>query len=66
MGAPVLDLLPSVRDKDPPSLWVSPGDAHPNAAANIEYAKAIGRALAIDFPDLFEPPVSASSSGPIQ
>jgi lysophospholipase L1-like esterase len=59
-GAPFLDLLPSVRDKDPASLWVSPGDAHPNATANVEYAKLLDRALVTYFPELFQAPVSAS------
>jgi hypothetical protein len=65
-GAPFLDLLPGVRDKDPASLWVSPGDAHPNATANVEYAKMLERSLIANFPDLFAAPVSASTLGPVQ
>jgi lysophospholipase L1-like esterase len=32
-GVPVLDLNGAFRRHDPKSLWVSPGDAHPNATA---------------------------------
>lgn len=61
-GVPFVDLLPSVQDRDPASLWVSPGDAHPNAVANTEYAKTLARALRANFPDLFNGPLSAARS----
>jgi lysophospholipase L1-like esterase len=61
-GVPFVDLLPSVQDKDPASLWVSPGDAHPNAVANTEYAMTLARALRANFPNLFSGPMSASRS----
>jgi lysophospholipase L1-like esterase len=59
---PFVDLLPSVQDSDPASLWVSPGDAHPNAVANTEYAKTLERALRAQFPALFDGPRSAVKS----
>ena len=33
-----VDLFPSVAGEDPQSLWVHPLDAHPNAAANANFA----------------------------
>lgn len=41
-----LDLLPSVQDRQPMSLWVSPTDAHPNRVANKIYSKVINEKLA--------------------
>lgn len=38
---PVIDLLPAFHGVEPRSLWVSPGDAHPNERAHA----IIGRAL---------------------
>jgi lysophospholipase L1-like esterase len=44
---PYLDLLPAFSSyDDPKSLWVSPFDAHPNAAANRRAAQEILRAFA--------------------
>jgi len=65
-GAPFVDLLPSVQDKHPPSMWVSSTDAHPNALANTEYAKTLRRELGASFPDLFGEPLSAATSEPTQ
>lgn len=42
---PFIDLLASVRDADPPSLWVTPTDAHPNARAAERYAGLLAREL---------------------
>lgn len=50
---PFVDLLPSVSDLDPESLWVSPTDAHPNAIANERFAGALLKGLQDSFPDLF-------------
>ena len=52
-GAPFIDLLPAVQDKEPDSLWVSPGDAHPNAIANHEYARVIAAKLKELYPALY-------------
>ena len=44
---PYLDLLPAFSTyEDPKSLWVSPFDAHPNAAANTRAAQEILRRFA--------------------
>ena len=61
-GVPFVDLLPSVSDKQPKSLWVSANDAHPNARANIEYAKTLRRELSARFPDLFGEPSAKATS----
>lgn len=41
LDLPYLDLLPSLRGRDPATLWVSPGDPHPNARATALMARAI-------------------------
>jgi lysophospholipase L1-like esterase len=40
-GVGFLDLLPAVAHEDPARLWVSPGDAHPNALAHRLFAEAM-------------------------
>ena len=40
-GVPFVDLLPSVENLDPASLWVTVPDPHPNAKAEITFAKAM-------------------------
>ena len=40
-GVPFVDLLPSVENLDPPSLWVTVPDPHPNGKAEITFAKAM-------------------------
>jgi lysophospholipase L1-like esterase len=52
-GTEFIDLLPAVQAKEPESLWVSPGDAHPNVIANREYAGAIAAKLKALYPDLY-------------
>jgi len=51
--APFVDLLPTVTDLVPETLWVSPTDAHPNATANERFSGAILKGLRDAFPDLF-------------
>jgi lysophospholipase L1-like esterase len=46
---PFLDLLPSIEDLEPASLWVSPTDAHPNRIANERFAQAIADTLTQEF-----------------
>lgn len=41
-GLPTLSLLPSFQGLDPPTLWVSPLDHHPNERAHAIAAEAIG------------------------
>lgn len=41
LALPYLDLLDSVRNERPASLWVTPGDPHPNAYADELMARAI-------------------------
>lgn len=53
-----LDLLPTVADLEPTSLWVSPTDAHPNRIANERFAQAIAEKLARDFPEVYTAPTS--------
>jgi len=53
--APFLDLLPSVTDLVPETLWVSPTDAHPNAVANERFSEAILKALRQSYPEIFRP-----------
>jgi lysophospholipase L1-like esterase len=57
-----LDLLPTIVDLDPASLWVSPTDAHPNRIANVRFAQAIGEKLTQDFPDIYEGTATSSVS----
>ena len=40
-GVPFVDLLPSVQNLDPASLWVAVPDPHPNGKADITFAKAM-------------------------
>lgn len=40
-GVPFVDLLPSVADLDPASLWVSVPDPHPNGKAELTFADAM-------------------------
>ncbi len=42
----VIDLLDGLSGQDPPSLWVSPGDPHPNARAHNIIAAQLYDALA--------------------
>lgn len=41
LGVPFFDLLPSVQDLDPSSLWVTVPDPHPNGRAAAAFAKAM-------------------------
>jgi lysophospholipase L1-like esterase len=50
---PFLDLLPSIRELAPSSLWVSPTDAHPNRIANERFAAAIAGTLQQAFPEMY-------------
>ena len=50
---PFVDLLPSVAGEDPPTLWVTPTDAHPNGKAGERFAAALQRALQQYFPQYF-------------
>ena len=52
-NAAFVDLLPTVREEEPSSLWVSPTDAHPNRKANERFTGAIADGLRRSFPDLF-------------
>jgi len=40
-GVPAIDLLPSVAALDPPSLWVTVPDPHPNGRANAALAEGM-------------------------
>ena len=42
---PVIDLLDGISVQDPPSLWVSPADAHPNARAMEMFATQLNEAV---------------------
>jgi hypothetical protein len=44
-GVPFVDLLPMVENLDPPSLWVTVPDPHPNGVADIAMSKGIVPAL---------------------
>jgi lysophospholipase L1-like esterase len=44
MGIPFVDLLPTLRGRDPASLWVHPSDLHPN-----ERAQALVAPILADF-----------------
>ena len=39
LGVPFFDMLPTVQDLDPPSLWVTVPDPHPNGAAMAAFTK---------------------------
>ena len=40
-GVPFVDLLPTVENLEPASLWVTVPDPHPNAIANTAFAKGM-------------------------
>ena len=40
-GVPAVDLLPTVVEMDPASLWVTVPDPHPNGRANAAYAEGM-------------------------
>jgi hypothetical protein len=44
-GVPFVDLLPTVENLDPPSLWVTVPDPHPNGVADIAMSKGVVPAL---------------------
>ena len=46
LGVLFVDLLPSVADEIPQTLWVTPDDAHPNAVANRKYTRLLADELA--------------------
>jgi lysophospholipase L1-like esterase len=48
LGIPLLDLLPSFRDREAPTLWAEPRDHHPNAEAQRIAADAIVAAIVSD------------------
>jgi lysophospholipase L1-like esterase len=52
-NVPFVDLLTSVKDFVPETLWVSPTDAHPDKKANEAFAAEIARAITVSFPDYF-------------
>lgn len=52
-GVPFLDLLPTVKDHAPETLWVTPTDAHPNRIATTAFAQAIASELQLRFPALW-------------
>lgn len=54
-GVEFLPLAPSVADLKPETLWVSPGDAHPNRIANERFAASLEAALHKVWPALYEP-----------
>jgi hypothetical protein len=45
-GVPVIDFLDGLSGQDPPSLWVGPGDPHPNERAQAIIADQLYEALA--------------------
>ena len=47
-GVRAIDLLPAFDGVNPRDLWVSPGDAHPNAAGHDIIARAIYEAMQSD------------------
>jgi lysophospholipase L1-like esterase len=63
-GVPFLDLLPTVQDLDPTSIWVSPTDAHPNRTANLRFADAIAAELKRLFPDTYRKGLNPTSTPP--
>ncbi|WP_342734261.1 SGNH/GDSL hydrolase family protein [Bradyrhizobium sp. B117] len=54
LGIPFLDLLPSVENQAPNSLWVTKTDAHPNGRAARLYADAIRKFLLTQFTKTFD------------
>jgi hypothetical protein len=44
-GVPVLDLDGAFKGHEPRTLWVSPGDAHPNALAQRIIAQRLFAAM---------------------
>lgn len=40
VGLLAIDLAPTVADREPPSMWVAPDDAHPNAAIHRVFGLA--------------------------
>ena len=42
---PFVDLLPTVEALDPPSLWVTVPDPHPNGKANAAFARGMTQEL---------------------
>lgn len=52
LGAPFLDLLPTVTEQEPISLWVTETDAHPNGKAAGLFAAELEKFLAEQFPDI--------------
>ncbi|MCA6111268.1 SGNH/GDSL hydrolase family protein [Bradyrhizobium cenepequi] len=53
LGIPFLDLLPSVENQAPKSLWVTKTDSHPNGKAAGLYADAIMKVLVTQISDDF-------------
>jgi len=51
---PFLDLLPSVEDEEPTSLWVTSTDSHPNAKAAELFARSIAAKLRATYPGIFD------------
>ncbi len=47
-GVPAIDLLDGLAGQEPASLWVSPGDVHPNARAQELFAAQLYEMLASD------------------
>ena len=48
-----LDLLPTEKNLEPQSLWVTPTDAHPNPIATTAFADAIAKELLARYPQLW-------------
>ncbi|MBX7166103.1 MAG: SGNH/GDSL hydrolase family protein [Pirellulales bacterium] len=55
----VLDLTSAFDGQNPPTLWVSPGDAHPNAQGHQILAEAIARGLTTT---VLKPPLESSQT----
>ncbi|MBF0310720.1 MAG: SGNH/GDSL hydrolase family protein [Magnetococcales bacterium] len=53
LGATFVDLLPAVEKEKAESLWVTPGDAHPNGRANRLYARVLFEAVTPYFFKMF-------------
>ena len=51
---PFIDLLSTVKQETPSSLWVTPTDAHPNGKAGNLFARGLQKALAEHFPEYFK------------
>jgi len=45
-GVPFVDLLPSVENLEPSTLWVTPPDPHPNGKADTAFAKQMATEIA--------------------